>query len=140
MASPLATLASVISCKIRPKRFWLTRYAFTHTHTMTCIRLICQFIAALTEAGIRQDDIAVITPYRQQIKLLTSVFADLPRVEILTADKSQGRDKDVIVISLVRSNESGNVSSFVVPSSPAGAWMVEIYTWRGLLMSRLASC
>jgi len=31
-------------------------------------------------------------------------------VEILTADKSQGRDKECILISLVRSNEDGNVS------------------------------
>lgn len=116
MASPLVTLASVISCKIRPKRFWHIRYAFAHTQTTICIRLMGQFIGALTEAGVKQDDIAVITPYRQQIKLLTSVFADLPRVEILTADKSQGRDKDVVVISLVRSNESGNVSVSVASS------------------------
>jgi DNA replication ATP-dependent helicase Dna2 len=53
---------------------------------------------------------AVITPYRQQIKILTGLFRDLPGVEILTADKSQGRDKDCVLISLVRSNEVGNVS------------------------------
>lgn len=54
---------------------------------------------------------AVITPYRQQIKLLSSLFTDMPKVEILTADKSQGRDKECILISLVRSNESGQVSA-----------------------------
>ena len=52
---------------------------------------------------------AVITPYRQQIKLLTGYFLSMPKVEILTADKSQGRDKEVVLISLVRSNENGHV-------------------------------
>jgi AAA domain len=30
----------------------------------------------------------------------------------MTADKSQGRDKDCIIISMVRSNDAGNVSIF----------------------------
>jgi DNA replication ATP-dependent helicase Dna2 len=35
---------------------------------------------------------------------------EMRSVEVLTADKSQGRDKDCIIISMVRSNELGNVS------------------------------
>lgn len=72
----------------------------------------------------------MITPYRQQIKLLTGLFVDLPRVEILTADKSQGRDKDCVLISLVRSNEVGYVSrpsliliSVSVPKGGVAWWM-----------------
>lgn len=65
---------------------------------------------AMTQSGLNQTDLAVITPYRQQIKLLTGMFTSLPKVEILTADKSQGRDKECILISLVRSNENGYVS------------------------------
>jgi hypothetical protein len=75
-----------------------------------CADDVFQLAAALTASGVKQEDIAVITPYRQQIKLLTGLFVDLPRVEILTADKSQGRDKDCVLISLVRSNEVGYVS------------------------------
>lgn len=69
-----------------------------------------QLASGLVSSGIQQDDIAVITPYRQQIKLLTGLFGPMPKVEILTADRSQGRDKDCILISLVRSNVTGNVS------------------------------
>lgn len=36
----------------------------------------------------------------------------------MTADKSQGRDKDCILVSLVRSNESGNVSRSESRSKP----------------------
>jgi DNA replication ATP-dependent helicase Dna2 len=63
---------------------------------------------------VPQGDIAVITPYRQQIKLLSSLFsAELPRVELLTADKAQGRDKDVVLVSLVRSNSGENVGDLL---------------------------
>lgn len=37
----------------------------------------------------------------------------MPRVEILTADKSQGRDKECILISLVRSNDVGNIGDLL---------------------------
>ena len=72
--------------------------------------LVHQLATALTTSGIHEEDIAVITPYRQQIKLLSNKFGSMPGIEILTADKSQGRDKDCIIISLVRSNDLGNVS------------------------------
>jgi DNA replication ATP-dependent helicase Dna2 len=73
--------------------------------------LVHQLATALTSCGVNEEDIAVITPYRQQIKLLSNKFGSMPGIEILTADKSQGRDKDCIIISLVRSNDLGNVSS-----------------------------
>ncbi|WVQ74886.1 hypothetical protein IAR50_004493 [Cryptococcus sp. DSM 104548] len=76
-------------------------------------QLVSQFSTALVASGIRQEDLAVITPYRQQIKLLSSQFAPLPRVEILTADKSQGRDKDCILVSLVRSNDTGAIGDLL---------------------------
>ncbi|ODN92700.1 DNA replication ATP-dependent helicase Dna2 [Cryptococcus wingfieldii CBS 7118] len=75
--------------------------------------LVSQFSTALVASGIRQEDLAVITPYRQQIKLLSSYLTPLPRVEILTADKSQGRDKDCILVSLVRSNDTGAIGDLL---------------------------
>jgi DNA replication ATP-dependent helicase Dna2 len=75
--------------------------------------LVHQLATAFTSSGISEGDIAVITPYRQQIKLLSNRLGrSMPGIEILTADKSQGRDKDCIIISLVRSNDTGNVSLF----------------------------
>ncbi|ORX38549.1 AAA domain-domain-containing protein, partial [Kockovaella imperatae] len=75
--------------------------------------LVCQLASALIGCGVKENDIAVITPYRQQIKLLTGLFSELPRVEIMTADKSQGRDKECILISLVRSNKDGNIGDLL---------------------------
>lgn len=74
--------------------------------------LVFTLARALVASGIPENDIAVITPYRQQIKLLTSLLGSMPSIELLTADKAQGRDKDVVLVSLVRSNDTGNVSDW----------------------------
>ena len=43
--------------------------------------------------------------YRSQLKLLSHLLTpDHPDIEIHTADRFQGRDKEVVIISLVRSN------------------------------------
>ncbi|KAH7338153.1 AAA domain-containing protein [Rhizoctonia solani] len=70
-------------------------------------------IEALSRSGIRPTQIGVISPYRQQIKLLAHMLQERPEIEILTADRSQGRDKDCIIISMVRSNEDGNIGDLL---------------------------
>ena len=45
----------------------------------------------------------MITPYAAQARLLRELIAD-PAVEIDTVDGFQGREKEAVVISLVRSN------------------------------------
>ncbi|KAK4699919.1 DNA replication ATP-dependent helicase/nuclease Dna2, partial [Phenoliferia sp. Uapishka_3] len=75
--------------------------------------LVCQFTDALIRCGVPQQDIGVISPYRQQIKALSRELAHYPEVEILTADRSQGRDKDCIVMSLIRSNADGQVGDLL---------------------------
>lgn len=73
---------------------------------------LSQITETLVLSGLPAREIGIITLYRQQIKLLQHVFKDpkFDGLEILTADKSQGRDKSCILISMVRSNESGSVS------------------------------
>lgn len=71
---------------------------------------IGQFIDALTRCDVKEDDIGVVSLYRQQLKLITSMLNGRKDIELLTADKSQGRDKECIVISMVRSNDTQHVS------------------------------
>jgi DNA replication ATP-dependent helicase Dna2 len=75
--------------------------------------LVQQYTECLIRSGICADQIGVVTLYRQQIKLLSYLLSSRPDVEILTADRSQGRDKDCIIISMVRSNEEGTVRLIV---------------------------
>lgn len=72
-------------------------------------RLIYQTAETLLRSGVQEDQIGVISLYRQQIKHLSYLFQDRKGVEILTADRSQGRDKECILISFVRSNDEDRV-------------------------------
>ncbi|KAK9895340.1 hypothetical protein P389DRAFT_162158 [Cystobasidium minutum MCA 4210] len=76
-------------------------------------RLVKQTVLALSTCGVAEDQIGVITLYRQQIKLLEGMLSQYKGVEILTADKSQGRDKDCIVMSLTRSNAEKHVGDLI---------------------------
>lgn len=68
-----------------------------------------QLVDALITTGVPATDIGVITLYRSQLALIKQNLRHRPGVEMHTADKFQGRDKDVVVLSLVRSNEQKNV-------------------------------
>ena len=71
--------------------------------------LVYQFTETLIGCGIKEEQIGILTLYRQQIKLLLHLLIDRKGIEILTADRSQGRDKDCIIISMVRSNDGASV-------------------------------
>jgi DNA replication ATP-dependent helicase Dna2 len=73
-------------------------------------KLICR---GLIRCGISQKDVGVISPYRSQLKLLSHSLQLLPQVEVNTVDQYQGRDKDCIVFSLVRSNLDGQIGTLL---------------------------
>ncbi|XP_061577733.1 DNA-binding protein SMUBP-2 [Cololabis saira] len=67
-------------------------------------------IKALTEAGVKAKDIAVIAPYNLQVDLLRQKLSSRhPDLEIKSVDGFQGREKEAVVLSLVRSNRKGEV-------------------------------
>jgi len=74
--------------------------------------LVQQVTEALVAGGVSPDQIGIITLYRQQVKLISYLLGGRKDVEILTADRSQGRDKDVVIFSMVRSNDDKKVSWF----------------------------
>lgn len=76
--------------------------------------LVYQLTETLIGCGIKEEQIGIVALYRQQIKLLSHLLIDRKGIEILTADRSQGRDKDCIIISMVRSNIEGQVSTRVL--------------------------
>ena len=57
------------------------------------------------DAGIDVDDIGIIGPYADQVKIIQE---NTP-VEVKTVDGFQGREKEIIIISTVRSNNNGNI-------------------------------
>ena len=55
--------------------------------------------------GLEATDIGIISPYADQVKIIQ----DRTPVEVKTVDGFQGREKEIIIISTVRSNEDGNI-------------------------------
>ena len=53
--------------------------------------------------GINPEDIGIISPYWSQVALLRDLLIDLP-LTISTVDGFQGCEKELIIISFVRSN------------------------------------
>ncbi|KAG2362437.1 AAA domain-containing protein [Suillus spraguei] len=76
-------------------------------------KLVYQITEAFLRSGVQEDQIGIMSLYRQQIKLLSHLLQDRKDIEILTADRSQGRDKDCIIISMVRSNDQGQIGDLL---------------------------
>ena len=70
--------------------------------------LAARKVQQLVDAGIRAHGIAVIAPYAAQVRLLRSLIS-IEGLEIDTVDGFQGREKEAVVISLVRSNAKGEI-------------------------------
>lgn len=74
-------------------------------------------ITSMFQAGLRPDQIGVITPYEGQRAFVLSYMqkqgqldAELYRqIEVASVDSFQGREKDFILLSCVRSNEASGI-------------------------------
>ncbi|XP_043912886.1 DNA replication ATP-dependent helicase/nuclease DNA2 [Protopterus annectens] len=72
--------------------------------------------SALVKAGCKPCDIGIIAPYRQQLRTISALLTTssfFHAVEVNTVDKYQGRDKSVIIVSFVRSNDDGNLGELL---------------------------
>ncbi|PGH18544.1 hypothetical protein AJ79_00323 [Helicocarpus griseus UAMH5409] len=71
--------------------------------------LCAQLVESFISTGIPARDIGVITVYRSQLSLLKHNLRHISDLEMHTADRFQGRDKEVIIMSCVRNNDERNV-------------------------------
>jgi superfamily I DNA and/or RNA helicase len=71
----------------------------------------------LLAAGVRPDDLGVITPYHDQVQLLERKLAEAVEngLEVDTVDGFQGREKEAVIVSLVRSNADGEIGFLSEP-------------------------
>lgn len=65
--------------------------------------LVTRVLGDLVHAGVEPDRIAIVTPYAAQ---LARIRERHPEVESGTVNAFQGREKDVIIASFVRSNDA----------------------------------
>ena len=71
-------------------------------------RLVKFIVERLLDAGVRAEDIAVISPYDDQVALIRMMLR-VEGLEIKTVDGFQGREKEVVIVSFVRSNKFGDI-------------------------------
>ncbi|WP_297519450.1 IGHMBP2 family helicase [Thermococcus sp.] len=70
-------------------------------------RLVKETVEKLLGMGVKPEWIGVITPYDDQRDLISSLLPE--GVEVKTVDGYQGREKEVIILSFVRSNMGGEI-------------------------------
>ena len=67
-----------------------------------------RLVRALLAAGLAPRDLGVITPYAAQARRLKALLRGVG-AEIGSVDGFQGREKEAVIVSLVRSNEKGEI-------------------------------
>ncbi len=72
------------------------------------VKVIEEITRRLMSCRLFPEDLGIISPYEQQVNQLKTSMGGTS-VEIKTVDGFQGREKEIIIISLVRSNDSGNI-------------------------------
>lgn len=72
-------------------------------------KLALYFYQQLRDSGLAGREIALLTPYIAQARLLRSLAGHDRSVEIGSIDGFQGREKEAVILSLVRSNDRGEV-------------------------------
>ncbi|KAH0499421.1 hypothetical protein TgHK011_006619 [Trichoderma gracile] len=92
--------------KENPKRGNLHGESKSNEMEAALVRL---HVKQLVEAGVRPEDIAVVTPYNAQLAALASLKEKFPGIELGSVDGFQGREKEAVIVSLVRSNPDGEV-------------------------------
>lgn len=65
-------------------------------------QIVKNIIEKFLGMDVKKEWIGVITPYDDQVDLISSL---LKKIEVKSVDGYQGREKEIIILSLVRSNK-----------------------------------
>ncbi|PKO18524.1 MAG: DNA-binding protein [Chloroflexi bacterium HGW-Chloroflexi-10] len=71
-------------------------------------QLVLKKLDDLIDSGVQPNNIGIITPYAAQANILRNACKH-SQVDIDSVDGFQGREKETIIVSLVRSNPEGNI-------------------------------
>jgi predicted DNA helicase len=85
-----------------------TREGSTSKENVGEARLVRAVAERVLSLGIPPEEIAVISPYDDQVSLMKTML-QVEGLEIKTVDGFQGREKEVVIVSFVRSNRRGGI-------------------------------
>lgn len=73
-------------------------------------KVVVALVSRLIAAGVAPKDVGIISPYNAQVDLLRNrLRPQYAEIEIASVDSFQGREKECIIYTLVRSNPHRNV-------------------------------
>lgn len=79
--------------------------------------LTSQLAYLFLAAGIAPSELGIMTFYRSQLALLRQAFrspiVNTSQIELHTADKFQGRDKEAVIVSCVRNNDNSEIGELL---------------------------
>ncbi|RZN39837.1 MAG: IGHMBP2 family helicase [Methanophagales archaeon ANME-1-THS] len=85
-----------------------TRRGSTSKENVAEAKLVRDIAERVLSLGIRPEEMAIISPYDDQVSLIKTLLP-VDGLEIKTVDGFQGREKEVVIVSFVRSNKSGEI-------------------------------
>lgn len=89
---------------------WTPKEPVVQTCSETEVTLVLTIVGSLHHCGVAVDNaVGVIAPYRAQVERIQGRIGTDLNCEVSTVDRFQGRDKDVVVVSTVRSKFSVSV-------------------------------
>lgn len=71
-------------------------------------KTVVKLVEVILKSGLSATDIAIISPYKDQVNLIEEKINN-EKLEIDTVDGFQGREKEVVIFSCVRSNQDYNI-------------------------------
>ena len=89
-----------------------------HAEAALTVATLADYIETIGVGRFLEEriDVGVISPYRAQVRYLRTLIRKEPRlrrvrnlISVNTVDGFQGQERDMIVLSLVRSNEKGDI-------------------------------
>lgn len=72
-------------------------------------QFVINFLNLLLDQVGQHHSVGIITPYSAQVKYFQELVDAEKGIQISTVDGFQGQEKDIIIISCVRSNETGEI-------------------------------
>ncbi|XP_074604246.1 DNA-binding protein SMUBP-2-like [Brevipalpus obovatus] len=73
------------------------------------VRVVVDYVNFLRKNNVKQNAIAIITPYKMQAKMIRNQLSSLNNTVVSDLEGLQGREREVVILSLVRSNDIGDV-------------------------------
>ena len=86
----------------------------THQENEKEARIIEELVEHFVCLGVDVKEIVILSPYRRQLGVLKELMGKKhENLDILTVDQAQGKDKSLVIVSFVRSNNDGKVGKLL---------------------------